>query len=190
MAEKKEKLDFLSKLRIRELILMGLITVTAVLANLPEEYVEDTLGISRATLVAMLGIAVIIGLFLYLRTGLFIAVVLLIAGANMPDQIAYLPVGTGRHGRSRIAGRGNLGQPVAIQPQLLDVLPDIHHRNPGHTVAVTAERSLIMPSGGGDDRTTPASAGSHRAHARAPTARDPPAGTPPARSPSRRRRWR
>ena len=30
----------------------------------------------------------IIGLFLYLRTGLFIAVVLLIAGANMPDQIA------------------------------------------------------------------------------------------------------
>ena len=30
----------------------------------------------------------IIGLFLYLKTGLFIAVVLLIAGANMPDQIA------------------------------------------------------------------------------------------------------
>ena len=88
MAEKKEKLDFLTKLRIRELILMGLITITAVLANLPEEYVEDTLGVSRATLVAVLGIAVIIGLFLYLRTGLFIAVVLLIAGANMPDQIA------------------------------------------------------------------------------------------------------
>jgi len=88
MAEKREKLDFLAKLRIRELILMGLITITAVLANLPEEYVEDTLGVSRGTLVAMLGIAVIIGLFLYLRTGLFIAVVLLIAGANMPDQIA------------------------------------------------------------------------------------------------------
>lgn len=88
MAEKKEKLDFLTKLRIRELVLMGLITITAVLANLPEEYVEETLGVSRTTLVAILGIAVIIGLFLYLRTGLFIAVVLLIAGANMPDQIA------------------------------------------------------------------------------------------------------
>jgi ankyrin repeat protein len=88
MAEKKEKLDFLTRLRIRELILMGLIAITAVLANLPEEYVEDTLGVSRATLVALLAIAVIIGLFLYLRTGLFIAVVLLIAGANMPDQIA------------------------------------------------------------------------------------------------------
>ena len=35
MAEKKEKLDFLTKLRIRELILMGLITITAVMANLP-----------------------------------------------------------------------------------------------------------------------------------------------------------
>ena len=88
MAEKKEKLDFLTRLRVRELILMGLIAITAVLANLPEEYVEDTLGVNRATLVAVLGIAVIIGLFLYLRTGLFIAVVLLIAGANMPDQIA------------------------------------------------------------------------------------------------------
>ena len=88
MAEKREKLDFLTRLRLRELILMGLIAITAVLANLPEEYVEESLGVSRATLVAVLGIAVIIGLFLYLRTGLFIAVVLLIAGANMPDQIA------------------------------------------------------------------------------------------------------
>jgi len=88
MAEKKQQLDFLAKLRIRELVLMGLITLTAVLANLPEEYVAETLGVSPAALLAVLGIAVIIGLFLYLKTGLFIAVVLLIAGANMPDQIA------------------------------------------------------------------------------------------------------
>jgi len=89
MADKNnEGLDFLTRLRIRELILMGLILVTAVMANLPEEYVEESLGVNRATLVACLGIAVIIGLFLYLKTGLFIAVVLLIAGANMPDQIA------------------------------------------------------------------------------------------------------
>ena len=88
MAEQKDGLDFLTKLRVRELILMGLITISAVMANLPEEYVEDTLGVNRALLVAVLGIAVIIGLFLYLRTGLFIAVLLLIAGANMPDKIA------------------------------------------------------------------------------------------------------
>lgn len=88
MAEAKEKLDFLTKLRIRELVLMGLITITAVLANLPHEYVEETLGISSTTLLAILAIAVIIGLFLYLKFGLFVAVVLLIAGANMPDQIA------------------------------------------------------------------------------------------------------
>jgi hypothetical protein len=88
MAAKKDELDFLTRLRIRELVLMGLILITAVLANLPVEYVEEILGVNRATLLAILGIAVIIGLFLYLRTGLFIAVVLLIAGANMPDQIA------------------------------------------------------------------------------------------------------
>jgi hypothetical protein len=88
MADKKEGLDFLTRMRIRELVLMGLILVTAVVANLPDEYLEETLGVSRGMLVAFLGIAVIIGLFLYLKTGLFIAVVLLIAGANMPDQIA------------------------------------------------------------------------------------------------------
>jgi hypothetical protein len=88
MAAKRQELDFLTRLRIRELVLMGLILITAVMANLPEEYVEEILGVNRATLVAVLGIAVIIGLFLYLKTGLFIAVVLLIAGANMPDQIA------------------------------------------------------------------------------------------------------
>jgi uncharacterized protein len=89
MAQKnKEGLDFLTKLRIRELILMGLILISAVIANLPDEYVEETLHVDRGLIVAWLGIAVIIGLFLYLRTGLFIAVVLLVAGANMPDQIA------------------------------------------------------------------------------------------------------
>src|SRR5437868_12238020 len=88
MAEGKEKLDFLTKLRVRELVLMGLITITAVTANLPHEYVEESLGVSHNTLLAILACCVIIGLFLYLKTGLFIVVVLLIAGANMPEQIA------------------------------------------------------------------------------------------------------
>ena len=88
MAAPKEKLDFLTRMRIRELVLMGLITITAVLANLPGEYVEDTLGIDSTTLLAVLAIAVIIGLFLYLKFFFFVAVVLLIAGANMPEQIA------------------------------------------------------------------------------------------------------
>jgi ankyrin repeat protein len=88
MAAPKEKLDFLTRLRIRELILMGLITITAVLANLPQDYVEETLGVNPDTLLAVLGIAVILGLFLYLKFFFFVAVVLLIAGANMPDQIA------------------------------------------------------------------------------------------------------
>lgn len=88
MAEEKQKLDFLTRLRIRELILLGLITVSAVLANLPQEYVEQTLGMNQDAVIAILGVAVIIGLFLYLKFGLFVAVLLLIAGANMPEQIA------------------------------------------------------------------------------------------------------
>lgn len=88
MAAPKQELDFLTRLRIRELILMGLISITAVLANLPKDYVEQTLGMDTTTLLAVLAIAVIIGLFLYLKFFFFVAVVLLIAGANMPDQIA------------------------------------------------------------------------------------------------------
>ena len=87
MAE-KEKLDFLTKLRIRDMILTGIITVAAVLANLPTEYAEDTLGVSHATLLAVLATSVVLGLFMYLKFFFFLAVVVLIAGANMPDQIA------------------------------------------------------------------------------------------------------
>jgi uncharacterized protein len=84
----EEKLDFLTRLRIRELVLMGLIAITAVLANLPREYVADTLGIDPDVLLAVLACSVIFGLFLYLKFFFFLAVVLLIAGANMPQQIA------------------------------------------------------------------------------------------------------
>jgi uncharacterized protein len=87
MAEKKEQLDFLTKLRIRDLILTALISVAAVLANLPQEYTE-TLGVSHNTLLAVLATLVIFGLFLYMKFFFFLAVVVLIAGANMPEQIA------------------------------------------------------------------------------------------------------
>jgi len=88
MAAGLQKLDFLTRVRVRELVLMGLIALTALTANLPREYVEQTLGANPDTLVALLAIAVIMGLFLYLKFFFFLAVVLLIVGANMPDQIA------------------------------------------------------------------------------------------------------
>ena len=88
MAARHPKLDFLTRLRIRELVLMGLIALTALLANLPQDYVEQRLGVSSSAVVAVLAITVIIGLFLYLKFFFFVAVVLLIAGANMPEQIA------------------------------------------------------------------------------------------------------
>jgi hypothetical protein len=44
-----EKIDFLSKLRIRQIVLLGLITITAVVANLPREYVENTLAWTPTT---------------------------------------------------------------------------------------------------------------------------------------------
>jgi hypothetical protein len=80
-----EKGDLLTRLRIRELTLFGLIALTALLANLPAETLAG-LGINHDYLIATLGCAVVIGLFLYLK--FFLSVVLLILGANLPDQIA------------------------------------------------------------------------------------------------------
>jgi hypothetical protein len=88
MAGQKEKLDFLTRLRIRDIILTTLITITAVLANLPVDFAEESLGVSHDTLIAVLAISVIFGLFLHMKFFFFLSVVVLIAGANMPEQIA------------------------------------------------------------------------------------------------------
>ena len=82
-----DKDDLLTRIRIREIALFGLIALTAVFTNLPAETVEE-FGINPDYLVAALASAVVVGLFLYLRFFFFFSVVLLIVGANMPEQIA------------------------------------------------------------------------------------------------------
>ena len=82
-----DKDDLLASIRIRELLLFGLIALTAVLVNLPGETIEE-LGINHDYLIGTLACSVVIGLFLYLRFFFFFAVVLLIVGANLPDQVA------------------------------------------------------------------------------------------------------
>ena len=84
---KVEKDDLLTRIRIREVLLFGLIALTAVLANLPGETIEE-LGINHDYLIGALACAVVIGLFFYLKFFFFFAVVLLIVGANLPDQVA------------------------------------------------------------------------------------------------------
>ena len=83
-----EKDDLLSRMRIKEVLVFGLIALIAIVANLPSEYIGDTLGIDRQLLFGVLGSLVVIALFLYLKFFFFLAVVLLIAGANLPEQIA------------------------------------------------------------------------------------------------------
>lgn len=82
-----DKDDLLTRMRVREVLLFGLIALTAVLANLPEGYARG-LGIDPELMVAALACAAIVGLFLYLKFFFFLAVVLLILGANLPDQVA------------------------------------------------------------------------------------------------------
>lgn len=79
-----EKDDLLTRMRVREVALFSLIALTAILANLPADYVQE-LGIERGFLLGALACATVIGLFLYLRFFYFFAVVLLIAGALVEE---------------------------------------------------------------------------------------------------------
>jgi len=82
-----EKDDLLTRMRVREVLLFGLIAMTAVLANLPVETLEDY-GIQRNYLLAVLGCGIVIGLFFYLRFFFFLAMVLLVLGANLDQTVA------------------------------------------------------------------------------------------------------
>jgi ankyrin repeat protein len=82
-----EKDDLLTRMRVREVLLFGLIAMAAILAQLPHEILEDY-GIDRNYLLGVLGCGIILGLFLYLRFFFFLAVVLLILGANLDQQLA------------------------------------------------------------------------------------------------------
>ena len=82
-----QKDDLLTRMRIREVLLFGLIAMSAVLAQLPPEVLEDY-GIQRNYLLGVLGCGIVLGLFFYLKFFFFLAVVLLILGANLDQQLA------------------------------------------------------------------------------------------------------
>ena len=82
-----DKDDLLTRMRVREVLLFGLIAMTAVLAQLPHEVLEEY-GINRNYLLGVLGCGIVLGLFFYLKFFFFLAVVLLILGANLDQQLA------------------------------------------------------------------------------------------------------
>jgi ankyrin repeat protein len=73
--------------RIREWMLIGLVGFTAILANLPDEWLA-ALSVERNWLLAILALIVFIALFLYLKFQFFFLVVLLAIAANMPVDVA------------------------------------------------------------------------------------------------------
>lgn len=73
--------------RAMEWTLFSLVGIAAVLANLPQNML-DQFSINRNLLLAVLALTVFIALFLYLKFQFFILVVLLALGANMPSEIS------------------------------------------------------------------------------------------------------
>ena len=72
---------------VREWVLIALVGGTALLANLPEDWLAAA-SIERNLLLALLALIVFIALFLYLKFQFFFLVVLLAVAANMPADVA------------------------------------------------------------------------------------------------------
>jgi ankyrin repeat protein len=77
----------LNSKRAREITLFVLVTVTAIMANLPEEMLER-FAVEHNFLLGLLALTVFIALFLYLKAQFFFLVVLLAVAANMPGEVA------------------------------------------------------------------------------------------------------
>lgn len=73
--------------RTMEWTLFGLVGATAILANLPQDWLGMA-SINRNVLLGALALMVFIALFLYLKFQFFILVALLALGANMPGEIS------------------------------------------------------------------------------------------------------
>jgi hypothetical protein len=80
-------MDYLRARRIKEMILFALVSLTAVVANLPNDILQRY-GLDAKYLLALLGISVLTALFLYLRFFFFALYALIAVGANMPDRWA------------------------------------------------------------------------------------------------------
>ena len=74
-------------IRAREWVLVGLVTIVAIMANLPQPWL-DAASINRNLLLGLLALTVFIALFLYLKFQFFMLVVLLALGANMPSEVS------------------------------------------------------------------------------------------------------
>ncbi len=73
--------------KTREWVLVGLVTIVAITANLPQAWLEAA-SIERTLLLGLLALTVFIALFLYLKFQFFMLVVLLAVGANMPTEVS------------------------------------------------------------------------------------------------------
>lgn len=80
-------MDYLRQRRSKEIFLLLLVGLTAVIANLPAGMLQSV-GLEPRFMIALLGVVVVISLFLYLRFFFFLLYALLAIGANLPSQWA------------------------------------------------------------------------------------------------------
>ena len=70
----------------REIFLLSVVTLISLVANLPHKMLADM--VDQKLLLIVLATVVVIALFYYLNLLLFLCVVALAVGANLPDQLA------------------------------------------------------------------------------------------------------
>jgi hypothetical protein len=80
-------MDFVSAHQRKHIVLMVMVAFSAVLANLPDS-VSHQLNLQKEWLLAVLGLIIVLGFFLYARLSFFFLTIMLALGANLPDRWA------------------------------------------------------------------------------------------------------
>jgi hypothetical protein len=80
-------MDFLARHRKHRIILVATVALIAILANLPKS-ISTALHLEPEYLMAVLGILLLLGLFLWEKVSLLLLTVLLVVGANLPERWA------------------------------------------------------------------------------------------------------
>jgi len=111
--------------RNREWMLVAMVAIASILANLPEEWLEQ-LSVNRTWLLALLALTIFIALFLYLKFQFFFLVVALAIGANMPSSVSDT-LGISRMplviAMAAMVGISLINYVVALLPTGLEVKP-------------------------------------------------------------------
>lgn len=160
-------MEFTRKHRQKQITLWALVGVTAILANLPQEW-TDRLGLQVEYLLGVLGLLLVLALFLFTRFSYFLLTILLIVGANLPDRwshslaidktpllaaLIFMAIGSLINQFTKVLPSGLEPKAKTNSPEGIRALMSAIQRGQEHSIQVIIGMNINLNAFGDDGRT-------------------------------------